>query len=93
MEKQLIINLDCTQLPIFKMLVGQLIKTGNREVIPLFNCLCSSYELMENSDIFEDTKYLDLWLFNLDVVRKFFFDLHFDVCPIILEDFCKELIN
>lgn len=75
------------------MLVGQLIKKGNCEIVPLFGSLSSSYELLEHSDIFKDTKYLDLWLHNINVVRKFFFDLGFDICPIILEDYCKELMN
>lgn len=92
MEKQLI-YLDCTQLPIFKMLVGQLIKNGNTEIVSLFGSLSSSYELMVHSDIFKDTKYLDLWLFNLDVIRKFFFDLGFDICSIVLEDYCRLLIK
>lgn len=93
MEKQKLIYLDCLQLPLFKMLVGELIKNGNTEILPLFSSLSSSYELLEHSDILKDTKYLDLWLHNINVVRKFFFDLGFDVCPIVLEDYCKLLIK
>lgn len=92
MEKNLI-YLDCNQLQFFKMLVGQLIKNGNTEIVSLFGSLSSSYELLKHSDIFKDTKYLDLWLHNINVVRKFFFDLGFDVCPIVLEDYCELLIK
>lgn len=88
MEKKLI-YLDCNQLQFFKMLVGQLIKSGNIEIVSLLGCLGGSYELLRHSDIFKDTKYLDLWLFNLDVARKFFIDLGFDICPILFEDYFK----
>lgn len=84
-----LIYLDCTQISLFETLVGQLVKNGNNEIISLFRSLKSSYELLRHSDIFKDTKYLDLWLFNLDVARKFFIDLGFDICPILFDDYFK----
>lgn len=92
MEKKLI-YLDGTQLLYFKMVVVQLLTEKNEEITPLLNSLVASYKLLSSCDILKDTKYLNLWLFNLDVVRKYFVDLGFDVCPVVLENFCKSFFN
>lgn len=92
MEKKLI-YLDGTQLPYFKMVVVQLLTEKNEKITPLLNSLVASYKLLSHCDILKDSKYLDLWLLNLDIVRRYFVELGFDICPIVLEDFCKAFFN